>query len=137
MAANYQDEDALAYGEYHGRGPTDEEETYQGEDRGIIGDTYRRWRDRHQPQPMQNQVYGAVSRTPAICTNRPAADPVSFWLCSPTATPRIPPSPTSPTLITTILRTLLTHPTDRMEVRGRRLGSRPVFLTSYTASFMG
>ena len=61
MAANEREEDALAYGEYHGRGPATEEENYQGGDRGIIGDTYRRWRDRHQPQPMQNQNYGAVS----------------------------------------------------------------------------
>lgn len=65
MAANDREEDALAYGEYHGRASADEGENYPaGGDRGIIGDTYRRWRDRHQPQPMQNQNYGAVSRVP-------------------------------------------------------------------------
>lgn len=65
MAANDREEDALAYGEYHGRAPADEDENYQGGgDRGIIGDTYRRWRNRHQPQPVQNQNHGAVSRVP-------------------------------------------------------------------------
>lgn len=70
MAANEREEDALAYGEYPGRGPVDEDETYQGGDRGIIGDTYRRWRGRHQPQPMQNQNYGAVSPVLVVSTRR-------------------------------------------------------------------
>lgn len=71
MAANDRyDEDQLAYGEYHGTVAADEDEAYQGGDRGIIGDTYRRWRGRHQPQPMQNQNYGAVSPFPAVFTRR-------------------------------------------------------------------
>lgn len=70
MAANEREEDALAYGQYHERGPANEDGTYQGGDRGIIGDTYRRWRDRHQPQRMQNQNYGAVSYVLVVPTKQ-------------------------------------------------------------------
>ncbi|KAL8688709.1 MAG: hypothetical protein Q9218_005443, partial [Villophora microphyllina] len=52
-------EDPLAYGEYHER-PQDgeEQESYDGADRGLIGDTYRKFRGRHTgqsaPQPAPN-----------------------------------------------------------------------------------
>ncbi|KAL8767625.1 MAG: hypothetical protein Q9194_005928 [Teloschistes cf. exilis] len=46
MAGDYR-EDPLAYGEYHDRPPNEGEEEYEGGDRGLIGDTYRKIRGRY------------------------------------------------------------------------------------------
>ena len=56
MAGNDR-QDPLAYGEYHERGPSgqEEEEEYEGGERGIIGDTYRKYRSKYQQsQPGSN-----------------------------------------------------------------------------------
>ena len=51
-----QQDDPLAYGDYHERGPEGEgDDDYQGGERGFIGDTYRRYRDKYRPQQGQNQ----------------------------------------------------------------------------------
>lgn len=41
-------DDPLAYGDYHARGEADEE--YEGGERGLVGDTYRRLRSKYRPQ---------------------------------------------------------------------------------------
>lgn len=48
MAGNDRD-DPLAYGDYHERGSSAEGDEYEGGERGIIGDTYRKYRDKYQP----------------------------------------------------------------------------------------
>lgn len=52
MSQNNQD-DPLAYGDYHERGEDDDD--YEGGERGFIGDTYRRYRNKYRPQQGQTQ----------------------------------------------------------------------------------
>ena len=49
-------DDPLAYGDYHERGLEGEGDgDYEGGERGFIGDTYRRYRDKYRPQQGQTQ----------------------------------------------------------------------------------
>lgn len=49
-------DDPLAYGEHHDPGFEGEgEDEYEGGERGLIGDTYRRYRSKYRPQQGQNQ----------------------------------------------------------------------------------
>ena len=59
MAGNDRD-DPLAYGDFHERGPQagGEDEDYEGGERGIIGDTYRKIRSKYQ-QPQSNSGSGS------------------------------------------------------------------------------
>ena len=44
-------DDPLAYGDYHDRGfEGEEDEGYEGDERGLVGDTYRRIRSKYRPQ---------------------------------------------------------------------------------------
>lgn len=62
MAANERD-DPLAYGDYHERGPQEGgDEDYEGGERGIIGDTYRKFRSKYQ-QPQS--ASGSSSQQPS------------------------------------------------------------------------
>ncbi|KAL8939295.1 MAG: hypothetical protein Q9216_003430 [Gyalolechia sp. 2 TL-2023] len=55
MAGEYK-EDSMAYGDYHERpGPNDDENEYEGGERGFIGDTYRKYRDRYTGQASPGQ----------------------------------------------------------------------------------
>ncbi|KAL8658980.1 MAG: hypothetical protein Q9202_007340 [Teloschistes flavicans] len=54
MAEDYR-EDPLAYGEYHDKPRNGEEEEYEGTDRGLIGDTYRKFRGRYAGQGAPGQ----------------------------------------------------------------------------------
>jgi hypothetical protein len=62
MSGHYREED-LAYGDYHERGQEGEGE-YEGGERGLIGDTFRKLRGRMQQPPLQpyGQPSYAVSR---------------------------------------------------------------------------
>ena len=51
-------DDPLAYGDYHERGLEGEGEggdEYEGGERGLIGDTYRRYKSKYRPQQGQPQ----------------------------------------------------------------------------------
>lgn len=66
MAENNQDE-ALAYGDYHSNTQrTEEDENYEGGERGIIGDTYRKLRGRYQ---SQSQGYNQAGPQPSGPSN--------------------------------------------------------------------
>lgn len=55
-------EDPMAYGEYHERGPPGQEgDEYEGGERGIIGDTYRKYRNKYQQQPGASTSGGQQS----------------------------------------------------------------------------
>ncbi len=54
-------EDPLAYGDYHEKGPSNDDEAYDGAERGIIGDSFRRLRGRYQSHQPQDQYYQGVS----------------------------------------------------------------------------
>jgi hypothetical protein len=55
-------DDDLAYGEYHGQGPPEEEES----DRGFLGDTYRRFTGRTN-QPQQGQSVSILPLSTPRC----------------------------------------------------------------------
>ena len=55
MSQGNQD-DPLAYGDYHERSLEGEGDgDYEGGERGFVGDTYRRYRNKYRPQQGQNQ----------------------------------------------------------------------------------
>ncbi len=57
------DEDPLAYGHYNPGNQADDDETYEGGDRGLIGDAFRRLRAKKQSYQGQQPYSGAVGHT--------------------------------------------------------------------------
>ena len=56
MSQGNQD-DPLAYGDYHERSFAGEgDDDYEGGERGFVGDTYRRYRNKYRPQQGQTQA---------------------------------------------------------------------------------
>lgn len=122
--------DPLAYGDYHGRAPTTEEEPTDGSERGMIGDTFRRLRGRYQSQQPQGQYHQDVSAPYSAVGWLGWTDKI---LSSPNTKAQVSLSHINPTHTKASPQTLplFVQPTDPMEDQGPLTDLVPAFSIGY------